>query len=222
MSHEFRRNRFCLTRWVLIVLLNLGSPAVLAAAPALYDDFVLAVANDRVDEVRELLARGMDPNTVDLNADPLLLVAARAGYQGSLSALLAARADVNRRNRFGDTAIMVAALNGHLEIVRTLRERGGALDSPGWTPLIYAATGGHDAIVRYLLGEGANLNAASPNGTTALMMAVREAHPTTVELLLARGADINHRNADGATALSWAQRNEDQVLVERLRRAGAR
>ena len=35
------------------------------------------------------------------------------------------------------------------------------------------ATGGHDAVVAYLLNEGANVNAASPNGTTALMMAER-------------------------------------------------
>lgn len=202
--------------------MGLDIAAARAADPQIYDDFVFAVANDRVDEVKSLLARGMDPNTVDPNTDPVLLVAARLGYQDTLNALLAARADVDRRNRFGDTALKVAALNGHLKIVRTLRERGAAIDTPGWTPLIYAATGGHDPIVRYLLAEGANVNGASPNGTTALMMAVREAHRTTIELLLASGADVNHRNDDGGTALSWAQRNDDDVLVNRLKRAGAR
>ncbi len=62
--------------------------------------------------------------------------------------------------------------------MRTLRARGAALENPGWTALIYAATGGHDAIVTYLLAEGANINAPSPNGTTALMMAVREGKGT--------------------------------------------
>ena len=69
---------------------------------------------------------------------------------------------------------MVAALDGHLEVVQKLRARGADVDRAGWTPLVYAATGGHDEIVRYLLAEGADIDGASPNGTTALMMAVRE------------------------------------------------
>ncbi len=210
----------------VILALTLGVMPFTAFAqrgtPRIYDDFVLAVVNDRASEVKELLARGMDPDTVDPNGDPVLVVAARAGNRATVDVLLAARANVNQRNRFGDTAIMVAALNGYLDIVRTLRSKGAELDSPGWTPLIYAATGGHDDIVRYLLAEGANINAASPNGTTALMMAVRESRLDTVDLLLSRGADVNHRNENGATALAWAEKNDDRSLVERLRRAGAR
>ncbi len=117
---------------------------------------------------------------------------------------------------------MVAALNGHLGIVKALRARGAEIDGTGWTPIIYAATGGRDDIVRYLLSEGANVNAQSPNGMSALMMAVREAHPSTVELLLANRADINHRNEKGASALDVAKRNDDAEMVARLRRAGAR
>ncbi len=222
MLHERHRVHRNCRRWLLIALMGFDLAGALAAEPRIYDDFVFAVANDRVGEVKSLLARGMDPDTVDPNADPVLLVAARLGFQDTLNALLAARAGVDRANRFGDTAIKVAALNGHLNIVRTLRERGAAIDMPGWTPLIYAATGGHDGIVRYLLGQGANVNAASPNGTTALMMSVRESRRTTMELLLAGGADANRRNADGATALSWARGNDDDALADRLKRAGAR
>jgi hypothetical protein len=76
--------------------------------------------------------------------------------------------------------------------------------------------------VKYLLGEGAKINAASPNGTSALMMATREGKFATAELLIARGADVNHRNGDGASALTWAERNDDKTLVERLKRAGAK
>ena len=62
----------------------------------------------------------------------------------TVDVLLAARADVNARNKFGDTAIMAAALAGNLAIVRTLRARGASLENSGWTALIYAATGGFD------------------------------------------------------------------------------
>jgi ankyrin repeat protein len=67
-------------------------------------------------------------------------------------------------------------------------------------------------VVRYLLDQGANVDATSPNGTTALMMAAREHHPDIGNLLLDRGADPNVRNGAGMTALRYAEAgNEDKV-----------
>ena len=100
-----------------------------AAAQQAYEDFVFAVANDRVDQVKGLLARGIDPGTVDRNGDPALVVAARAGYLATVEALLAARAKVDQRNPRGDTALMVAALNGHMAVVKALRARGACRSS---------------------------------------------------------------------------------------------
>ena len=71
-----------------------------------------------------------------------------------VDALLAAKANVNARSAVGDSAIMAAALNGHLDIVKKLRARGAEINHAGWTPLIYAATGGQDAVIEYLLAEG--------------------------------------------------------------------
>ena len=45
--------------------------------------------------------------------------------------------------------------------------RADRVEVGSWSPLIYAATGGHNEVVAYLLAEGANINAESPNGTTA-------------------------------------------------------
>jgi ankyrin repeat protein len=73
-----------------------------------------------------------------------------------------------------------------------------------------------------LLGEGADIDAASPNGTTALMMAAREGRLSTLDLLIARGANVGHRNETGASALDWAKRSSSEPrLAEHLRRAGA-
>ena len=85
-----------------------------------------------------------------------------------------------------------------------------------------AATGGQDAVINYLLAEGANINAVSPNGTSALMMAVREGKGPTVTLLIAKGANVNVRNQDDATALAWALRGNEQAMAAALRRAGAK
>ena len=94
--------RFLLAMWA-------ATACLFACAATPEEDFMIAVANDHVGQVRELLARGVDPNAVDQNGDPALVVAARAGNVGTVDALLAGRANVNARNKFGDTAIMAAA-----------------------------------------------------------------------------------------------------------------
>jgi ankyrin repeat protein len=202
-----------------ILLLSSLSFAVRAD---MYEDFIIAVNNDRVAQVKELLGKGIDPNTVGPNGEPALVLAARANYTGTVDALLAAKANVNARSAVGDSAIMAAALNGHLELVKKLRARGAEINNAGWTPLIYAATGGHDAVVEYLLAEGAAVNAVSPNGTSALMMAVREGKVSTVTLLIAKGADVNQKNQQGGTALAWAARGNEPGMAAQLRRAGAK
>ena len=196
------------------------SPGAIAAP--LLDELTQAVANDRVDEVKRLLARGMDADSVDANGETMLCIAAHNGYARTAQALLAAKAHPNVANRFGDTPLMLAALKGDLEAVRVLQAGGAAVNRQGWTPLIYAATGGHDSIVEFLLLHGADIDAQSPNGTTALMMAIHEHHPDTARLLIDRGADVDRRNQDGATALEWARLGNENDLVKELRRVGAK
>ena len=191
-------------------------------AQGLLDDLTVAVANDRADDVKRLLARGMDPNSVDASGDTLLGIAARNGSARVVAVLVAAKADPEKPNRYGDTPLLLASLKGDLDTVRALVAAGASINPRGWTPLIYAATGGHDAVATFLLQRGADINATSPNGTTALMMAIREHHLDTARLLIGRGADLNHRNQDGASALDWAKRVEENEMVKELRRAGAR
>ncbi|HEY1461205.1 MAG TPA: ankyrin repeat domain-containing protein [Casimicrobiaceae bacterium] len=191
-------------------------------AQALYDRFVQSVATDRSDDVAAMLARGMDPNTVDTNGEPMLVVAARAGWQPTVDVLLKAGAKVDAKNSFGDTAIMVASLNGHLVLVKTFFARGAEINPPGWTPLAYAAANGQTDVARYLLDIGANINAASANGTTPLMMAVRGGHADTVDLLLAKGADPNLRNQNDASALAWATRGGFDSIEKSLLKRGAK
>jgi ankyrin repeat protein len=204
---------------VFAAFLACAAPSALRAQ-ALFERFNMAVAADRADEVTALLARGMDPNTVDPNGDPALLVAARSGFEPTLDALLRAGAKVNARNRVGDNAVMAAAIGGYLGIVRKLVVRGADINAPGWTPLMYAATGGRDEVVRYLLEAGAKVDGEGPNGITALMMAIRGGHAETASLLVAKGADVNHRNVDGASPLAWAKRGGFDGIERELRGRG--
>ncbi len=211
---------FSLLVAMLVIAASVSLPA---RAQQLYEDFIIDVTNDRADEVKALLARGMDPNTVTATGEPVLVIAVRNGNAATVDALLATKdLNVNARNKSGDDAIMTAAISGRLDLVKKLRAHGAKIDGPGWTPLIYAATGGHDDMIVYLLGEGAKIDAVSPNGTSALMMAIRENKPSTAELLIARGINVNLRNENGASALDWAKRNNDTAMVAKLKSAGAR
>ena len=102
--------------------LGIALIALAAALPVhaqqVLDDLIVAVTNDRAADVRRLLARGVDPDSVDRNGDPMLVLAARNGSAGAVDALLAGRARPDLANPHGDTAMLVAALKGNLALVR--------------------------------------------------------------------------------------------------------
>ena len=196
--------------------------ALLCIAPSIafsaaYDDFIGAVNQGNASEVATWLKRGMDPNTLDPNGQPVLHLAARVGAIGVVQTLAAADINLNRKNSSGETAIMVAALQGHIEVVKFLISREAEVNQPGWTPLIYAATTGRNEIIKILIENHAYIDATSPSGVTSLMMAVRGGHRSTVKLLIDEDADVTVRNDVGDSALTWAERGPDAEMVKMLR-----
>jgi hypothetical protein len=208
-------------RLLPLLMLMLGLAPAPAGAQALYERFIRSVTIDRSDDVAALLARGMDPNTVDPNGDPVLVIAARSGFEPTLDALLAARAKVNIRNPFGDSAIMVAAIGGRLAIVKKLYARGAEINHPGWTPLIYAATGGHadvaplsDRCRRQRQCGIAERNDGADDGGARRACAV-------VDLLLERGRTSDIATRTVRRRWAWAKRGGFDAIERALRRRGA-
>jgi ankyrin repeat protein len=136
--------------------------------------------------------------------------------------LVQAGARLNLRNRYGETAIMLASLHGLEDIVRKLYIKGAEINHEGWNPLIYAATGGHPRIIQLLLEGGVPINSTSSNGTTALMMAARGGHVEAARVLLKNGADPNLRNEWDKTALQWALSKNHSNVAELLKASGAK
>ena len=188
-----------------IVLYGFISSSISALAGS-YEDFFKAIRNDEVKVVSNLLARGFDPNTVSLNAEPAILLCL---VHDSLKTfeLIAKhpKTQLNVRNSHGESALMLVSLKGHLPLAKLLVSRDADINHPGWTPLHYAATGGHVEIIQLLLDESAYIDAESPNGTTPLMMAARYGNAKSVQLLLNEGADFEVKNQLGLTALDFAK-----------------
>ena len=117
-----------------------------------------------------------------------LFEAADSGAETQVIDLVKRGAEINARNQKGTTPLMMAAANGHLEIVKALASLGGqvnARNNNGATALMVAAFGGHLEVVKLLLSLGSELNARTGGGVTALSAATEGGHRDVVALLKA-------------------------------------
>nr|WP_242539989.1 ankyrin repeat domain-containing protein [Trinickia mobilis] len=185
------------------------------ASPA--DTMIKAVKFDDVKEVDKQLANGMDPNLTDQNGMPILVIAAREKSDQVAAALIAnPKTDLEKLDPAGENAMMLAALNGDVDLVKLLISKDAEVNKKGWAPLHYAAANGHDDVVQLLIDHSAYIDAGSPNGTTPLMMAARGNHITTVKVLLDAGADPTIKNQLGLTALDFAKQYHAKDVTEGL------
>jgi ankyrin repeat protein len=135
--------------------------------------------------------------------------AAMRGDRVAVRAALDRKADVNRPQVDGTTALHWAVERDDLELADLLLEAGAGVTArtrEGVTPLRLAATNGSAPMIGRLLEAGADANAAlTPAGDTALMMAARTGKADAIRVLLEAGADLNAAETwGGTTALMWA------------------
>ena len=135
--------------------------------------------------------------------------AARHGDAGMVAALLRQGADVNKRDRQGDTPLHSSVAAGHnrpdrIGVAKLLLTWGADpnLENKwGDTPLMLAGLKKpHTAMILLLLSEGANPNTrhqAKYGGYTPLHASAYHGDADAVESLLLHGADVNAKTARG-------------------------
>ena len=184
-----------------------------------FEDYFIAIRNDNLSILGDLLRRGFDPNTANEAGQPGLTIAMQEHSLRAAKMLLAQPGlKIDALNAAGESALMMAALKGETEGVKLLLERGATVNQPGWSALHYAASGPEPEIVRTLLERGAEVDAVSPNGTTPLMMAAQYGSEDSVKLLLARGADPNKRNQKNLNAADFAKLAGRDALAAQLQK----
>lgn len=185
-----------------------------------HEEFFTAIRRDNASDLQRLLQRGFDPNTIDEKGQTGMTLALRLDSLRAVQALLGARKiNVNARNAQGETALMLASIKGHVELVKALLARDADVNQTGWTPLHYAASGTlaqQTDVVALLLEHHAYIDAGSPNGTTPLMMAAQYGTDACAQLLLSEGADPTLKNQQGLTAVDFALRAEREELAHTL------
>tara|TARA_B110001452_G_scaffold150694_1_gene125424 strand:+ start:1107 stop:2384 length:1278 start_codon:yes stop_codon:yes gene_type:complete len=177
-----------------------------------------------------------DVEGIDRGTDDALLLAAEGGHASLTRWLLSssdtARAELERQDGSGATALHKAASNEDLDVLRVLLEAcirvgvqvGALRDREGRTVLMTAAIDGLTTVVRELVAmlQRARVdpmyNARDSKGRTALVYASRRGHAETVLALLdARGIDPNVADpTSGRTALMYAASRGQAEAVQRL------
>ncbi|CAL8098969.1 unnamed protein product [Calicophoron daubneyi] len=119
--------------------------------------------------------------------------------------------NVDTRDKFYKTPLMVAAHHGNLDAAIALIQLGAdvnARDNFKWTPLHHAAHSGMIDVVELLLRNGAVIDARALNGGTPLFRAIECSRLNVVNYIMSQGAKIMIETRKGNNpydaALAWA------------------
>jgi ankyrin repeat protein len=109
------------------------------------------------------------------STDQELIEAAKQNNVPEVCRLLSDGADIEAKDRFGQTPLHWASHLGHEQVVIELLDHGAyieAKDDNGWTPLHMASRNGHVPVVKALVSGGANILAANNGGELPIHLAV--------------------------------------------------
>ncbi|CAE7775354.1 ANKRD50 [Symbiodinium necroappetens] len=153
-----------------------------------------------------------------------ILEAVRNSELSAARLLFEAGANTECRDPHGNTPLMLASANGHIQMLCFLLEAGARLNSQDHnqkTALNLAAAHGYAEIVSLLLEAGLDKDWQDVHGTTPLISACIAHHVRVVEVLLAAKASTDKIQQHGSTALMWASAKGHTRIVSLLLEARA-
>lgn len=174
-----------------------------------------------------------------------VLKATNSGDTTAVEKAIASGSDINKKDKNGNTPLILAAKHGDAGIVRALIMKGADVtkkNDAGFDALLAltnytmmsspvenkttaeplgVVTEGHLKAAAYLIDHGADINAKAKDGSTALILAAKLRKKDLVDLLLNKGAEVNSANQQGYTALIVAASHGYGELICPLLRNGA-
>lgn len=156
------------------------------------------------------------PTQAELAPEETALLAewARVGDALGVQRMIEQGACVEAAGADGTTALMTAAAEGHLEVVKVLlmhNAQVNASNEEGETALHAAVRNNQPALVTLLLEHHARVDAQSASGVTPLMVAAWSGFDQLVRQLLAAGADADLQDEEGQDAAFHAREVQDDA-----------
>eukprot|EP00039_Didymoeca_costata_P030949 m.32348 g.32348 ORF g.32348 m.32348 type:complete len:607 (+) comp8401_c0_seq1:158-1978(+) len=164
------------------------------------------------DEFRKLV-------NVDDGTGPPIIHAVRNGHTKVVKMLLQYKAEVDGKNKFGDTPLLIASSKGNNDIITLLISNGAdvnIVDKKGRDSLNIVSRGGYLPCMQSLIAAKANINTQAKSGRTALMVAVNGGYTDMVQYLLTKGASHTITDTNNRTALSFALKHGNAKNVKLL------
>ncbi|KAL0637809.1 Vacuolar protein sorting-associated protein 74 [Maublancomyces gigas] len=147
----------------------------------------------------------------DIVGNTSLHIAAEKGHLGIVQHLVEEEQherDGVSKNNNGDTPLMLAAGEGHEEVVHCIVSRFSRCidwrNKLGVTAMMHAAKNGCDAVVNMLLDLGAEADVVDVLGNTSLHYASAYGHLKVIRSLVERGSNCEKPNRQGFTPLEYS------------------
>ncbi|XP_071102744.1 uncharacterized protein [Haliotis cracherodii] len=164
-----------------------------------------------------LVSNQADLTLVDIFGDSLLHLACGGGNTAIVQHVLSP-SNINSTGRYGWTAAMMAAVNGHQSVFDLLVSNQADLtlvDIFGDSLLHLACEGGNTAIVQHVLSPS-NINSRGIHGLTAVMVAAVSGHQSVFDLLVSNQADLTLVSTSGDSLLHHACRGGNTAIVQHV------
>eukprot|EP00906_Rhabdomonas_costata_P004480 RCo006610 len=177
--------------------------------------------------VREaILLHGLGVNSGDYDRRTALHLAAAEGRMAVLAFLVEKQADVNIKDRWGNTPMDEALRGQHFAVAEYLKAvgaRASTLDAQQNVSRLCqkARDGDIDALTELLKGSDISVNDADYDKRTALHLAAAEGHLEVVRFLLGQKAKVNVQDRWGNTPLDEARRSNHSEVEALLMMVGA-
>jgi len=188
--------------------------------------------------IKLLIDYGSNINEKDKNGENALIIAFKYGYLEIVKLLIQNSTNdnylkiidlliknnelsrnMNKKDKDGNTPLMLACHNGYLEIVQFLIKNGANVNEKnhiGENALMFASMFGNLKLIMLLFKNNASVEGKGYNGKNVLMFASMCGHLDLMMLLIKYGADINWKDVDGKTALHYAKEYNQIKIIKYL------
>jgi len=174
-----------------------------------------------IDQIRRNLYWHAEVNKPGPDGLTPLHVAARKGSLVVIKLLLQHGADIEAKDRRGNTPLASALLARNTLVADYLVKQGAKLDANALLDLTVRQGKADRDVIDFLVKQGADLDASNDQGNPPLHQAIIGGYRVVAKYLIKKGADINARNRDGKTPLQLARELQRQDIERMLRQYGA-